>query len=97
MPGRLLPQKILLATEFHSFLRCEEKFEAETPSTAAPNARPGVILTRLIIPGLLPLLFVLDLLHGFPLRQTFLGLAEEARDGAGPLCMVGRQPAVEGS
>lgn len=27
------------------------------------------------------LLFVLDLLHGFPLNQTFLGLAEEARDG----------------
>lgn len=86
LPGRLLPQKILLGTGFHSLLRCEEKLEVVTPSTAAPNARPAVILTHLVIPGLRPLLFVLDLLHGFPLSQTFLGLAEEARDGVSPLC-----------
>lgn len=69
----------------HSLLRCVEEFEAEAPNAAAPNVRPRVVLTHLIIPGLLPLSLALGLLHRFQLSQTFLGLAEQAKDGVG-LC-----------
>lgn len=80
-----------------SLLRRAEEFEAEAPNAAAPNAGPRVVLTHLIIPVLLPLSLAPGLLHGFQSSQTFLGLAEAARDGAGPLCVVGQQPAIEGS
>lgn len=92
------PQKsCLLSSGVLSCLRRTEEFEAKAPNAAAPNARPRVLLSHLIISGLLPCLFTLGLLHRFQPSQTFLGLAEEAREGAGPLCTVGRQPAIEGS